>query len=88
MKKITLECGLSLEIDERILNDMELVDDMAQADDGDPTGLSRLVLRLLGSDQRKALYKQLRTDGIVPTDKVLEAVKEIFEKLGEAGKNS
>ena len=88
MKKITLENGLTLEIDEKVLDNMELVDTLAEAADEDPLAVSRMVKLILGTEGRKKLYESLRTeDGRVPVAKVSDAVKEIFEAFGEKGKN-
>ena len=88
MKKITLENGLTLEIDEKVLDNMELVDTLAEAADEDPLAVSRMVKLILGTEGRKMLYESLRTeDGRVPVAKVSDAVKEIFEAFGEKGKN-
>ena len=38
-------------------------------------------------EQKKKLYDHLREDGTVQVSKVVEALKEIFDKLGEQGKN-
>lgn len=88
MKKITLENGLTLELDEKVMDNMELVDTLAEAADEDPLAVSRMVKLILGTEGRKKLYKSLRTeDGRVPVAKVSDAVKEIFEAFGEKGKN-
>ncbi len=88
MKKITLENGLTLELDEKVMDNMELVDTLAEAADEDPLAVSRMVKLILGTEGRKKLYESLRTeDGRVPVAKVSDAVKEIFEAFGEKGKN-
>lgn len=88
MKKITLENGLTLELDEKVMDNMELVDTLAEAADEDPLAVSRMVKLILGTEGRKKLYESLRTeDGRVPVAKVSDSVKEIFEAFGEKGKN-
>lgn len=88
MKKITLENGLTLELDEKVMDNMELVDTLAEAADEDPLAVSRMVKLILGTEGRKKLYESLRAeDGRVPVAKVSDAVKEIFEAFGEKGKN-
>ena len=42
---------------------------------------------MYGKDEKKKLYNHLRVDGVVQINKVVDAMREIFEKLGTAGKN-
>lgn len=88
MKKITLENGLTLDIDEEALNDMELLDDLADLDTGNGYAIPRVVTRLLGKEQKKTLYDSVRVNGRAPVTAVVAATKEILDKLGEQGKNS
>ena len=89
MKKIQLDSGLQLEIDEKVIsNNMELLDDLADLDSGDAGAISRVVNRMLSKEQKKKLYNHLRVDGVVPVDAVARAISEIFTKFGDKGKNS
>ena len=87
MKKIRLDSGLNLNIQENALNNMELLDDLVDLDEGNGYAISRIVGRILDKEEKKKLYDHLRVDGVTPVDKVVEAMKEIFDKLGEKGKN-
>lgn len=89
MKEIKLDSrDLVVHIEEENLDNMELLDAIAAVDDGDPFAMSRLCNHLLGKKEKKALYDALRDEkGRVPTASVGSAVREIFEKLGETGKN-
>ena len=88
MKKIKLDNGLTVSVDEGKLDNIELVDAMVDADDGNPMGVSRVIRILLNDTDRKALYDQLRgEDGRVPTSSITPVIVEIFTKLGEQGKN-
>lgn len=88
MKKIILKCGQAVTVDERILNDMEFLDCLAEADNDNPAALSMLVQRLLGKDQKKRVYNALRDkDGFVPAPEMSAVVVEIISAFGEAGKN-
>lgn len=88
MKNIKLSSGLELEMDEKVMDNMELVDTLAEAADEDPLAVSRMVKLVLGAENRKKLYDHLRTeDGRVPVAQVSDALKEIFEAFGEKGKN-
>jgi hypothetical protein len=87
MKKIRLENGLNLEIQDNALDNMELLDDLVELDEGNGYAISRVVGRILDKEQKQKLYDHLRVDGVVQISKVVDCMKEIFDKLGNAGKN-
>lgn len=88
MKDVHLDNGLTLNIQDNAMNNMELLDDLVELDAGNGLAISRVVGRILDRDEKKKLYDHLRVDGVTPVDKVVECMKEIFDKLGETGKNS
>ncbi len=78
--------GFEFSIDEKLLNNMELVDAIAEVDEN-PVAVSK-VMDLLFGIQKKQLYDHLRTeDGRVPVEAVINEIMEIFEASGKAGKN-
>lgn len=87
MKKIKLDSGLVLEIKDSVMDNMELLDDLVELDDGNGYAISRIVGRILEKPEKKKLYDSLRVDGVTPVSTVVNAMKEIFDKLGEQGKN-
>lgn len=87
MKEIEIAGGLTLEIDEGVMDDAEILDDLADLNEGDGFAISSLTERLLGKDGKKKLYEHLRENGRVKTTAVTKALTEIFNKLGEEGKN-
>ena len=87
MKKVRLESGVNLNVNESVMDDMELLDDLVAMDAGDGGAISRVVGRVLDKENRKILYDHLREDGVTKVSKVVPALKEIFDKLGDAGKN-
>ena len=88
MKSVELKNGLRLEMEENVMDNMELVDVLADASNEDPLAVSRMIKLVLGNENKKKLYDALRTeDGRVPVTAVSDALKEIFEAFGEAGKN-
>lgn len=88
MKKGKTESGFKFEIDEKVLDDMELIDAMAASQGDDPTQISTVVVKIFGADQRKKLYDHVRTeDGRVPITEVANIITEIINSLGEDGKN-
>lgn len=88
MKKGKTESGFNYEIDEKVLDDMELIDAMAASQGDDPTQISTVVVKIFGTDQRKRLYDHVRAeDGRVPISKVADIITEIINSLGDDGKN-
>ncbi len=83
---VKLSNGFECEVDETMFDNMELVDTVAEADE-DATAVSALVKMIFG-DRKKALYDSLREDGRVSVTAIVGAIKEVFEAVGEQGKNS
>lgn len=87
-KEITTKSGFTCKIDIAVLDDMELVDAMAAAQEEDPLQISIVIDKMLG-DTKKALYEHCRAkDGRVPIEATTNEIVEIFEALGDEGKNS
>ena len=80
--------GFHFSVDKNSMNDMELVDVLADTSLDDAFRMSHVVRKLLPGDQRKALYDHLRVDGRVPVESVVAAVEDIFAAVGNDGKNS
>ncbi len=88
MKKGKTESGFKFEIDEKVLDDMELIDAMAASQGEDPTQISTVVVKIFGAEQRKRLYDHVRDEnGRVPIGEVANIITEIINSLGEDGKN-
>lgn len=88
MRKGTTESGFTFEVDEEELNDMEFVELLADAQE-DSLMFPRLIERMLGKDQKKALYDHIRNKkGRVPVDATIDIVTEILTLAGEDTKNS
>lgn len=93
MKKGTLSNGFKFSINEDSLDDMELLEALAEADKGDVLKFVDVLDKLLGEKQKAKLYDSLRDKktGIVSVTKVGDALVEIIEVVGqeeEEGKNS
>lgn len=85
MRQVTTKSGFCLELDEERLNNMELLDALADLDGGNGAAMSTVLRLLLSREQKKALYDHLRTPGgTVPIDAVTETLKEIFESCQPA----
>ena len=87
MKKIKLDSGLNLNVRDDVMDNMELLDDLVELDEGNGYAISRVLNRMLEPDEKKKLYEHLRENGVTKVSKVVTAMKEIFDKLGETGKN-
>lgn len=87
-KKGTLENGFVYEVDENVLDDMRLVDAIAEAEGENPLKVSKVMTMVLGDEQKERLYKSLENEtGRVPVKVAMDALMEIFNRLGEEGKN-
>ena len=83
-----LKNGFEFDIDEKALDNMDLIDAMAEAQDDNPAKFSKAILLLLGKDERDRLYDHIREkDGRVPIQSVADSFVEIFQILGDQGKN-
>lgn len=79
--------GFEFEVKDEVLDDMRLIRLMNQAMKN-PVYFPDLIERLLGQEQAEALYSSLETeDGRVPLKAVSDAVTDIFNSLGDTGKN-
>lgn len=88
MRTGTTKSGFKFEIDEKNLDDMQLLDLLIAADDGDTTALIKATDWMLGKEQKKRLYDHLRTeDGKVPIKDFTQEFLEIFNEAGKEGKN-
>lgn len=88
MKKGKLNNGFEYEVDENVLDDMELLDALAEAEEN-PLKISVVSRKVLGTEQRKRLYDHLRReDGTVPVEEASQAIIDILEDMGDEGKNS
>lgn len=82
--------GFAFSIPDDAIDNMELVDALADADEsGSPLAISRVLLLMIGREQRKKLYDHLRAeDGRVPVEAVGTAMKDMLSAMGTMGKNS
>lgn len=87
MKDVRLESGLNLKVKDSVMDNMELLDDLVALDEGNGYAISRVLSRMLDPAEKKKLYDHLRVDGVTRVTDVVQAMREIFDKLGETGKN-
>lgn len=82
--KLTTKSGFVCEINKEDLDDMELLEDIGAVQDGNTFKVPSVIRRMLGDEQKKALYDHLRNDaGRVPTEAVYDTMGEIFELINK-----
>lgn len=87
MTKVKTSSGFECEIDEKNMDDMRLLDLVAEVSRGDTTKLSEIISKVLG-DGKEKLYKHIEDEcGRVPVEKASNEITEIFRKIN-TGKNS
>lgn len=87
MTTVTTKSGFTCDVDEVALDNMELLDVLADLADGDVLAVPKFARFILHTEDKKRLYEHLRTeDGRVPTDRFSAELLEIFTTLGEAKK--
>ena len=86
MVHVKTSCGFEMDADKIMFDDMELLDAVADVDNGHPERLPYVVNKIVG-DRKKDLYDLLRgEDGRVPISKIKEPILEIINQV--AGKNT
>lgn len=71
--------GFAFEIMDERADNMELIDALADIDDGNLLAVSKVLTLLLGPEQKKKMYNFVRTeDGIVSAQTVSEMIVEIL----------
>lgn len=86
MAKGKTETGFKFEVKDNIVEDYELIEMIAEVDEN-PLITPKLLKKLLGTEQVKALKDHIREeDGTVNVYKMLAEVKAIFDSLSELKK--
>lgn len=86
MAKGKTETGFKFEVNDNIAEDYELIEMIAEVDEN-PLVTPKLLNKLLGKEQVKALKDHIREeDGTVNVYKMLAEVKAIFDSLSESKK--
>lgn len=81
--------GFDYELPENAIDNMELIDALAETTENNPIAVSRVCRLFLGESLRRRLYDHLRTeDGRVPIEAISNELRELFAAYGEAGKKS
>lgn len=79
----------SYEIDDEAMDNMELIEAIAETKSDSAAGLGKVLSIILGKEQKKKLYDALRNEkGRVPVADVSDAIIKIMNSFGDKGKNS
>ena len=83
---IKLDNGLELEMDKELLNDMRVLDLMAE--DDNPTSYPKLVNLIMGKDQKQKVYDFIskENNGRIPIEQFRPIFEELLIKMGEQDK--
>ncbi len=88
MIKGQTKSGFAYEIDEQCMNDMNMLEALSETMEN-PLAFAKVCTMLLGKEQKAKFYEHLKDEnGRVPVNRVSEEVAEIFNEMGEVGKNS
>lgn len=83
------QSGFEFSIEKDRLDNMELLDELAEIDAGNVAAISRASTLLLGKEQKKSLYKHLRGEkGNIPIEAFVNEIADIMNEAGKQGKNS
>ena len=89
MKEGVTKTGFHFSLEDDDMDDMELVEELANMQENDLIAITRVVTMVFGPEQKKALYDHLRArEGRVKVSTVMDAIKDAFAVFGEQGKNS
>jgi hypothetical protein len=82
IKHIKTASGFECDIDNEVLDDMEVLDDLAEIESGKLLKYPALITKLMGESGKRALYDHVRTeDGRVPYTAFEQEITEIFNAL-------
>lgn len=82
------DSGFVFDIEEAVLDDMELLDELIELDNGNVLKIGATVEKILGKDGKKKLYDHVRNEnGRVPAELISQELIAIFNAIGNAGKN-
>ncbi len=85
MVKGKTRTGFKFTCDGRLMHDVEFLEEFAAVQKGDGLEVFDLITRILGAEQKKALYEHIRNEeGIVPVEAMREELGDIFDALAEA----
>lgn len=79
-QKITTSSGFSCVVAPEALNDMEIIDCLVEAQEGDLTAWTKVIKKMFSPEEKKRLYDHIRDEsGRVPPEKLMQEIGEIFQ---------
>ena len=87
--KIELNCGVTVDVEKGVFDDMRIVDFLADIEDGNFLSISRLTSAIFSKEDKKKIYDKLgeANNGRVSVVDFQNLITELMIKLGEQGKN-
>ncbi len=86
--KGTTTSGFNFSLDTDDMNDMRVIEALAEVEKGNVLYVIDLIKLMLGTEQKEALFKHVANkDGKVSPELCMVEIKEIFEKAGNEVKN-
>ena len=82
MIKGKTKSGFKFEISKRVLDNYELMEVIAEADEN-PMMIPKVLTMLLGESKKDLMEHVREDDGIVPADKMMEELADIFDSANE-----
>lgn len=80
--------GFNFTLDPEDMNDMRVIEALAEVEKGNVLYVIDLIKLMLGEKQKEALYKHVSNkEGKVSPELCMAEIKEIFEKAGNEVKN-
>lgn len=87
MAKIKTTSGFSIEIDEAVLDDAELLEMLIEIDEENFASFATVLKKLLGEDGKKKLYDHVRNEeGRVPYGALSAELNDIIQGLNSKKK--
>lgn len=87
MTKIKTKSGFTIDVDEDVLDDAELLDMLVELDEENFTVFPTILKKLLGADGKKMLYDHIRNeDGRVPYAALTAEINDIMQGLNSKKK--
>ena len=87
MKKGKTSTGFEYELDDKALDDYELLEMLTELDEGQYGRITRVVEKLLGSEQKERLKEHVRRNGKVSAAELMNEISEIFQSANDTLKN-
>lgn len=79
---VTTDTGFKCDVNRDALNDVELLDDIIDMNNGELISVHRIVDKVIGKEQRAALYDHVRDEqGVVKLDAISAELTNIFDAV-------